>query len=440
MRARVTADPVEWGMVGRNRWLCGLLLGVVVALWVASFWRGYNQQGLFLWLGVDFRHYYAQAMALRVGDLDTLYSREAGVLYGQALAVYSAYPDRALEPTLVPYPPLFPALFVPFTLLPPPIGFALWTGLSLLTAAYMAWRVAGCFERGRRCWAVLTFVAMFSLGYALYLGQVMILLACAFLEFYRALRAGHDVRAGLWLACLLFKPQYGFLLGVLLLWKGRWRVVAGVAAGGIAIALSSLALVGPRTMLAMPAAILDLTEGFDGEGNTSYPQDMINWRKLVRYLTIDLNQSGPFLSDELGVALTVALSVASALAALHAWRGPWAPADPDFPVKMAVLMMATILGSYHSHAYGPLLLLMPVAAMLATGRVRRTTGLLLLAAAVVPMLLWVTIYKWYIAALAGLLVASFGALLYELWARDHQPGPAPVHASSPDRMPATERR
>jgi len=48
MHVRVTADPTERGIVGRNRWLCGLLIGVVVALWAFSFVRGYNQQGLFL--------------------------------------------------------------------------------------------------------------------------------------------------------------------------------------------------------------------------------------------------------------------------------------------------------------------------------------------------------------------------------------------------------
>jgi hypothetical protein len=87
---------------------------------------------------------------------------------------------------------------------------------------------------------------------------------------------------------------------------------------------------------------------------------------------------------------------------------------------MAVLMLATILGSYHSHAYGPLLLVMPVAAMLAASRVSRVTGLLLLGAAVLPLLLWVTMFKWYIVTLSVLLVASFGALLYELWAHERR--------------------
>src|SRR5262249_34471318 len=98
---------------------------------------------------------------------------------------------------------------------------------------------------------------------------------------------------------------------------------------------------------------------------------------------------------------------------------------------MALVMLATILASYHSHAYGPLLLTLPTASMLAQRRVSPATGLLLVATAVVPTILWIALFKWYMAALAVLLVASFGALLLEMRSRGRLPsGLAPAPAQS----------
>jgi len=398
-----------------RRWLWIGLIGLVVLLWARSYWEVYAEQGLFIWFGTDFRHYTAQAMALRLGDLETVYSRVSGVKYGQPLVVYSNYPDLVLEATLVPYPPLFAWLFIPFTLPPPPLGFALWTGLNLLAVAYLTWRVASCLPAAWRPWAAFVVVAAFPNGYALYLGQVMILLGCAFVECYLALRAGREFRAGLWLACLLFKPQYGVLLGVLLLWKRRWRVVAGVAAGGAIIAVASLLIVGVQPLLALPAAILDLTERFSGAGTQTHPEDMVNWRKLVRYLAVGIGRLGPWITEDQAVLLTVALSIVTGVLALVAWRGPWVPSEPLFPTTMALLLLATILASYHSHAYGPMLLLAPVATMFAAGQGSRSTRVLLLVMAVLPSLLWVTVFRGYIVALAVLVVACFGALLAEVW-------------------------
>ena len=75
----------------------------------------------------------------------------------------------------------------------------------------------------------------FPVACTLIVGQPQLLLACAVAECYLSLREGRDFTSGLWLALLLFKPQYGLLIGLVLIWKRRWAAIAGVIVGGMAI-------------------------------------------------------------------------------------------------------------------------------------------------------------------------------------------------------------
>lgn len=118
------------------------LIGGLLALWAYKIGSIYADHGLFYWIGVDFRHYYSQAMLLRSGDPGLIYDIEAVRPYQQSLAVYTTHPPADLESGTVPYPPIYAWLFMPLTLLPPPLGFALWTGPSLLATTHIAWRVA----------------------------------------------------------------------------------------------------------------------------------------------------------------------------------------------------------------------------------------------------------------------------------------------------------
>ena len=76
---------------------------------------------------------------------------------------------------------------------------------------------------------------------------------------------------------------------------------------------------------------------------------MINWRALVLALA-------PRISDARGIALTLLLGVVTVACVALVWRGPWAPKERLFSARLSLLILATLLVNYHSHAYGALLL------------------------------------------------------------------------------------
>jgi hypothetical protein len=155
-------------------------------------------------------------------------------------------------------PPLAALLVLPLALLPAPLGFALFA-LASVAAIAISHRVL---TSGLGCPPYPTALALLAvpgvLGLAL--GQWAALLTLALVLALRVLPR-RPVLAGLLLSLLLIKPQYLWLVPVMLAVTGRWRALAGLAVGGALMAASSLALVGP----AQSAAWLSdaLTAGSD---------------------------------------------------------------------------------------------------------------------------------------------------------------------------------
>src|SRR5262249_45473154 len=149
----------------------------------------------------------------------------------------------------------------------------------------------------------------------LVLGQPMPLLAWAIGEAYVALRAGEDLRAGLWLGVLFLKPQYIALLLLVLLWKRRWAALAGSFVGLGVVVIGSFLIVGPSQLLAYPSVIGNLANFSHSLTN---PADMINWRAI-------LLAAAPGLGDHLAIAIVAALGLMTIGLTLYSLRGPWQP-------------------------------------------------------------------------------------------------------------------
>ncbi len=86
-----------------------------------------------------------------------------------------------------------------------------------------------------------------------------------------------------------------------------------------------------------------------------YPTVMVNWRSLV----LDWY---PEIYWRSGILLTMGLGLLTSLCIAWIWRGSWNVAATDFPEKMSLTFLATVIVSYHSHPYGPAILIMPLAA------------------------------------------------------------------------------
>jgi hypothetical protein len=139
-------------------------------------------------------------------------------------------------------PPIAALLVVPLAVLPQVVGFALFAAASIAAIA-ISYRVLTRSLGSPRLPTVLALLAIpGALGLAL--GQWAALLTLVVVLALRLLR-GQPLFSGLLLSLLLIKPQYVWLVPVMLAVTGRWRVLAGLAAGTALLVLWSLAIVGP---------------------------------------------------------------------------------------------------------------------------------------------------------------------------------------------------
>ncbi|MEP6889184.1 MAG: glycosyltransferase family 87 protein [Nitrospirota bacterium] len=320
----------------------------------------------------------------------------------------------------MPYLPLYAWLFTPFTLPSPPIGFAIWDGLNLLAGCYLVWQAAQMFPKIEQAYGTLLILVSFPLVYCLYVGQPMILMACAVAACYRSLRLGQDFTAGLWTACLLFKPNYGLVLGLLLIYKGRWRAVAGAVAGGVIVVGGSILVAGLPTVLAYPASLQEHAKFRSGS-----EEDMVNWLSII----LDLR---PGIGDFKGMLLEQFLNAVTILGVAFAWRGPWKPRAPNFPIQFTLVILATLIANHHSFNYGAVLLAVPLASALAERQLSRFSHVTVIAGIVLPTLSF-TITTFIDPSqasriLAYLLLVCLMSLFAELWWRDRQMGKSPLNA------------
>jgi Glycosyltransferase family 87 len=404
-----------------GRWALVIVCGLLLALWVETVAQIYDGRGLFRWLGGDYGLYLAQANALRSDDPTNVYDLDA--LQGEYQELLDRYPHVSsgkIKATHVPYPPLFAWLFGLFTVPEPHIGFIMWTVVNALAALYLAWRAASFFQKADRPFVALLILSSYPVMCSLIMGQPQILLACAVAEFYLALRAGRDLRAGLYLSLLLFKPQYGVLLGPLLMWKRRWGAVAGAIIGAVIIVGGSIVVAGIPTLLEYPAALTEMAE-FRGDHRR-----MINWRSLILWLW-------PQVSDQSGMMLELFLSGVTVLVTALAWRGPWEPHQPRFAIQMSLTLLATLLANHHSFQHGAVLLAVPLASAMAHADPSRFTQLIVIAGSLLPTLSFTAVFSldapqasWLLTVFLSTCYASLlmvlwirGRSIQEVWTRFH---------------------
>jgi hypothetical protein len=362
------------------------LAALVLFSWLARVWLLVHEGGLFRVVGIDFSMYLAQARILRDGQAQSIYDLSLIQTYLQALRVYTTDPNLPLSAGPVAYAPVFAGLMMALTLPPPPLALAAWTLLNLLGVGYVAWRVTQLVPGVGPLQAMLALLISFPVAVGLVGGQPTALLACAVGECYLALRAGRDLRAGLWLSLLLLKPQYGILIGPVLIWKRRWNAVLGVALGGALILACSVLVVGFEPLSTYWLAVADIAPW--GGAAVASPGQMINWRALILNLR-------PSAGPTTGLLFVAAAGLLSALTALSVWRGPWAARSWTFAPRVAALALTTVLANYHSHSHGLALFAIPVAASLGEPRVRRITRVALLALAFLPSLVIIAGQHWF---------------------------------------------
>ncbi len=359
-----------------------VIIGVgVVAFYAQRIWTVYRDSGLFRRIGFDWGLFYAQAFALRAGDIGAMYQVDRLGQYVQRLVPYTTTPDVPLLQWPSPYPPVLAAVLVPLTFVPPPFAFAIWSMVSLAAAVHLLWRVNQLLPQVGAVRLALIFFTTLPVIQAFVLGQPVVLLASVLAECYFALRKGADFRGGLWLGLLALKPQYGLLLGLFLIWKCRWRAVAGAVLGVTAVLVASALAAGPQSLLNYAGGVSAMGDFRDPYAASA---EMVNWRALIV-------NARPSIGNTSGVALFVVLSALTVAAIAWATRGPWRTGMPVLEWQLVGVLVGTFLVSYHSHMHGLVLLTVPLAAAWRLSKQAPLERVAILAFVFVPTIVFVLV-------------------------------------------------
>jgi len=184
--------------------------------------------------------FYTAADMLRHGDHAIYCSgclqAHAQHLFGTGAPIFSFQYDN---------PALGAWLLQPLTFLDPRAALGLFLGVSLLAVVIAAWLLVPTMrDSGRQALIAVAAFASLPAAMSFAYGQWDALLALAATGAYVALQRDRDVLAGLLLSILLLKPQLVWLVPVVVIIGGRWRVLFGIAAGAVVLAVSSVAVLG----------------------------------------------------------------------------------------------------------------------------------------------------------------------------------------------------
>jgi arabinofuranan 3-O-arabinosyltransferase len=148
------------------------------------------------------------------------------------------------------YPPVHALMYAPLALLPPPLAYRVMQGFILFLVFFLGW-LAQRLTQGR-VWqpVAMVFVTMIP-GFSgcIALGQNGIITLAIVLFGWWQLMRGRQVAAGLCWSLLAFKPVWALAFLLVPLVTARWRMAAGMAAGGGAWIAATLPFVGWRMWL-----------------------------------------------------------------------------------------------------------------------------------------------------------------------------------------------
>jgi hypothetical protein len=229
-------------MDGSRRWRN---LGIASGALAAAMFAGFD---LYQWVAAygsdnfhnDFTFYYAAARIGVTHGWQSIY--DLGLQQSELYAIGSRIKIAELARYISPPPLAWLAL--PFTLLPYPLAYMLWSAL-LLAALAGTWYLGAPGTGPARLIHLVAALAWLPVIYALQLGQPGLLVAVGVAGSYALLCKQRQFLSGMALGVIVLKPQLGFLLPIALLAGGRYRTAAGAAVGIGALLLASAVNLGP---------------------------------------------------------------------------------------------------------------------------------------------------------------------------------------------------
>ena len=303
-----------------------------------------EQRGYYL--GLDFVNYWTGGRLALSGDVGVLYDVAA---YNQLLQRWFA---PAKEFMIFSYPPNALPLLAPIGLFPYWVAFPLW--LVLGTAAFFAAAMGRRLTRADQGLVVALAISP-VLWVNLNFGQLGLFLALLFVGALRLLPT-RPMLAGIMIGLLTIKPQFGFLLPLVLVLTGAWRAFAAAAVTALLLVALSLALYGVEPWQAWWGETAKLQWGFVTDTHSFFTTQKTTPFSGLRLL-------GASVDAALALQGLVAVSVVAATWAVLKGAAAW-------PLKATVVAFGSLLISTYVLAYD---LAIPLAALvwcLSSGSVR----------------------------------------------------------------------
>jgi hypothetical protein len=278
----------------------------------------------------DFAAYYAIARIGITKGWDRIYDLDEQHRMWEALGPLPFYPNAQT--------PLTAYLVAPFTILPLPAAYGLWSAAMLAFLLGSWWLLAPgrAFAKATALTAALSFLPT---GLALYLGQIDLVVIAAVTVAFIALRAGREEIAGLALVFLAVKPQLALLVPLAILLRGHRKAFLYWAAGSAVLAALVAATVHPT-------------------GIAAYLGRMSTSMRVVGPWQIQANLTVPGLLDY-GALGWIAATALAAAALVVTWRRR----EDSLEVAFVAGLLGSMLFAPFLHAYD-LVVLVPAAWLL----------------------------------------------------------------------------
>ncbi len=225
------------------------------------------------------------------GDFPAFYAAAEIVWTGRGAELYDFALQQALENQhwpdfaggyyIFPYPPFFALLLAPLAALPPLLAKALASGVLLVAClgALLLVRQSSAFVRQHFLFCLFYLLTFAPLQIAIVgVQNTALSLLCLALVF-KARDAGRPLLMGLAAALLLYKPQFGVLIGCFLLGRGRWDELLGWGLGALLLYLLGILVLGP----AWPLPWFQAATHFGDLNFTSNGHNMISLAGLLHW-------------------------------------------------------------------------------------------------------------------------------------------------------------
>ena len=293
----------------------------------------------------DFIIYYSGAQIFLDGKGKSLYDFNTQKVYQDTFKI----PFRT-DPLPYNHPPYQLLLFVPLTLFPYAYAFMIWGIVNCILLATMIWLLSPLVDAKNRVLGALLGGAFFPVITAFWQGQDSILSAFLLSVVIRNLKGRRDRLAGLTLALGLYKPQLVLPIALFFAARGHWASFLTFTATGSCLVVISILMIGWDGAL----QYISLLRWMDNTHYTIDPLNMANLRGAFENLKMVGLPDGfvdfTMLLSSIGV-FYLSISLGKAHVRLDG-------ATTD--LRMAQLVVVTILVSYHLYVHDLTLLIIPL--------------------------------------------------------------------------------